>query len=621
MTTDSNEWAVLDDLFGLETTDLDPVDEVELAFYGRCSTEDNQDPETSYQWQLGNAEKFVNGRIVKSYFDIGQSRSVPWHRRTEAAKLLDDLRDPGRGWAGIVVGEGTRCWFGNQFSLVAPRIHAYGVSIWVPELGGRYDPDNVTHTMMMNMLGGLSESERQHVQQRTRASMNAQVLNEGRHQGGRPPYGYLVVDGPPHPNPNRAADNLKLRILSVDALAAPVVQRIFRAYIDGRGDNAIANELNRDAIPCPSAHRPEQNRHRSGDGWQPSTVAAILQNPRYTGYAVFGRWTKTEQLLDPDDVAAGNIVRFKRSPPQRIVRSRRPAHPAIISVETFTQATLKRKERSGMNNQSRSKLERTRTTNPAAPRLFRGRIRCELCNRKMQAETIRGSVYYRCRASNLPPGSPHREQHPSTINLREDHLIEPVDRWLATLFDPEHLDTTVAALQEASNADSTDTRRDALRRQIQQAQTKINRHLAAIEAGIDPQAVVTALNAAQTEKASAEVEINTLPKTEQLTATEIRKLIESLGDVRLVLTNGAPEHKQELYETLMLQVRYSHLEHRADICAHIVVLSTGVRRATRPLRTPAVPTDFTTPCLNGRPRRGRRGVRRREPRPRPARMC
>ncbi|GGN78753.1 hypothetical protein GCM10011610_26630 [Nocardia rhizosphaerihabitans] len=135
---------------------------------------------------------------MKSYFDIGQSRSVPWHRRTEAAKLLDDLRNPGRGWAGIVVGEGTRCWFGNQFSLVAPRIHAYNVSIWVPELGGRFDPDNVTHSVMMNMLGGLSESERQHVQKRTRASMDAQVLNEGRHQGGRPPYGYLVVDGPPH---------------------------------------------------------------------------------------------------------------------------------------------------------------------------------------------------------------------------------------------------------------------------------------------------------------------------------------------------------------------------------------------------------------------------------------
>ncbi|MGY2126622.1 hypothetical protein ACW9HJ_34715 [Nocardia gipuzkoensis] len=79
------------------------------------------------------------------------------------------------------------------------------MEVWVPELGGRFDPRNVTHSMMMSMLGGLSESERQHVQQRTRASMDAQVLNEGRHQGGRPPYGYIVVDVLSHPNPQRSA--------------------------------------------------------------------------------------------------------------------------------------------------------------------------------------------------------------------------------------------------------------------------------------------------------------------------------------------------------------------------------------------------------------------------------
>ncbi|MEV0768710.1 recombinase family protein [Nocardia salmonicida] len=580
MSSDQTEWAVLDDLLGLEKATTFDTSREDLAFYGRCSTEDNQDPETSYQWQLGNAEKFVDGTIVTSYFDIGQSRSVPWHRRTHANRLLEDLRNPDRGWTGIVVGEGTRCWFGNQFSLVAPRIHAYGVSIWVPELGGRFDPNNVTHSMMMSMLGGLSESERQHVQQRTRASMDAQVLNEGRHQGGRPPYGYLVVDGPPHPNPHRAADNLKLRILSLDAAAAPVVQRIFRAYIEGRGDKAIAMELNREDIPCPSAHRPEQNRHRSGDGWQASTIAAILQNPRYTGYAFFGRWTKHEQLLDPDDVAAGHVVRFKRSPAQRIVRSRRPAHPAIVSVETFTEATLKRRERAGMSNQTRSRLERSRSTQKSAPYLFRSRVRCDLCSRKMQGEFVRGAVYYRCRAATLAPGSPKLEQHPRTVNLREDKFVEPVDNWLATLFDREHLDTTVAALLAANNDDSADTQRSALRYKIQQAQTKITRHLAAIEAGVDPKVVVAALNTAQAEKASAEVEINNLPKTERLTETEIRKLIGSLGDVRLVLANGTPAHKQELYETLMLQVRYSPLEHRVNICAHIVVFSTGVRRGT-----------------------------------------
>jgi hypothetical protein len=34
--------------------------------------------------------------------------------------------------------------------------------------------------------------------------MDAQVVNEGRHQGGRAPYGYVVVDAGPHPNPPKA---------------------------------------------------------------------------------------------------------------------------------------------------------------------------------------------------------------------------------------------------------------------------------------------------------------------------------------------------------------------------------------------------------------------------------
>lgn len=59
----------------------------------------------------GSCSSPNNGTIVTSYFDVGQSRSVPWHRRTHAARLLDDLRDPDRSWTGIVVGEGTRCWF------------------------------------------------------------------------------------------------------------------------------------------------------------------------------------------------------------------------------------------------------------------------------------------------------------------------------------------------------------------------------------------------------------------------------------------------------------------------------------------------------------------------------
>ncbi|WP_372665824.1 recombinase family protein [Amycolatopsis kentuckyensis] len=162
----NDPWSTLDDILGLEVAE--PVDDGigELAAYGRCSTEDNQDPETSRGWQFGNARKFVEplgGRVVAEYFDVGQSRSVPWERRNEAARLLAELKNPRRTWNAVVVGEGTRCWFGNQFSLIAPRFAAYGVDLWVPELGGKYDARNPSHKILMSVLGGMSESERQHV--------------------------------------------------------------------------------------------------------------------------------------------------------------------------------------------------------------------------------------------------------------------------------------------------------------------------------------------------------------------------------------------------------------------------------------------------------------------------
>ncbi|WP_202125178.1 recombinase family protein [Actinomadura physcomitrii] len=120
--------------------------------------------------------------------------------------------------------------------------------------------------------------------------MAAIAATEGRYLGGRPPYGYKLVDGGPHLHPGKAADGKRLFKLDIDADAAPVVQRIFCGFLglDGspeKGLFAIAEGLTRDGVPCPSAHDRARNRNREGLAWAKSAVKTILTNPRYTGHA------------------------------------------------------------------------------------------------------------------------------------------------------------------------------------------------------------------------------------------------------------------------------------------------------------------------------------------------
>src|SRR5579872_4327029 len=113
----------------------------------------------------------------------------------------------------------------------------------------------------------MSKGERTRIKTRVRSAMSVQAAIEGRFLGGRPPYGNLLVDAGPHPNPAKAADGKRLHKLALDPEAAPVVCRIFAEFLAGSGIFAIAEGLTRDGIPSPSAHDPARNTHRSGIAW------------------------------------------------------------------------------------------------------------------------------------------------------------------------------------------------------------------------------------------------------------------------------------------------------------------------------------------------------------------
>jgi DNA invertase Pin-like site-specific DNA recombinase len=262
-----------------------------FVFYGRVPTEDHQDPVTSRVRQRDQAGALVagHGQIVAEFFDIGQSRTLVWARRPQAAALVAELADPERGWDAVVIGEYERAFYGSQFASMAPLFEHYGIQLWTPEVGGRVDFGAEDYEQTMMALGLQSKREITRTRIRVRTAMAAQTREQGRYLGGRPPYGYRLADAGPHPNKAHAAWGRRARRLEPDPQTAPQVAWIFAQRLAGHSMARIARGLNDAAVPCPSAADPDRNPHRSGEAWTLHTVRAILGNPRYTGRQVWNR--------------------------------------------------------------------------------------------------------------------------------------------------------------------------------------------------------------------------------------------------------------------------------------------------------------------------------------------
>jgi hypothetical protein len=153
----------------------------------------------------------------------------------------------------------------------------FRIPLWVPEVRGPIDPDNEAHDLVMSVFGGMSKGERNRIKIRVRTAISSQAQLQGRYLDGRPPYGYRIADAGPHPNPSKAAAGQRIHKLEPDPVAAPVVQRIFTMYVDGMSDKAIAAQLTRDGIPCPSAHECERRLARYQAALDAGADPAVLR--------------------------------------------------------------------------------------------------------------------------------------------------------------------------------------------------------------------------------------------------------------------------------------------------------------------------------------------------------
>ncbi len=203
-----------------------------------------------------------------------------------------------------------------------------------------------------------------------RASLNI-AREKGNFIGSFASYGYLK-------DPN---DHHKLII---DENTAPIVQQIFKWFIDGKSLLGITRELNTMGVPNPSMYKKQlgmRYNHPSlseDNGlWHDSSVRRILKNQVYIGNMVQGKNT-----------AISYKIKQCRAIPENEWIIVENTHEPIIDKDTFDQA----QQRFNKNTRSSPKSHNLS--------LFSGLIRCADCGRIMAKKTnshFYGTYeYYRC---------------------------------------------------------------------------------------------------------------------------------------------------------------------------------------------------------------------------------
>ena len=386
--------------------------------------------------------------------------------------------------------------------------------------------------------------------------MKAQTELEGRLLGGRPPYGYRLADAGPHPNPGKAAEGKRLHTLELDPVTAPVVERIFAEYVAGRGMTSIARGLTQDGIPCPSAYDRLRNPHRHTQVWETTAIRAILQNPRYTGRQVWNRVRTDEVLIDVEDVALGHEARHRWNDPSEWVWSRTESHTPLISTDVYERAQRTIKAR-GTRSDGGGKAPR----HTGRPYLFRGLITCGICDRKMVGNPNHGRLYYRCTASRDFVRQ-RQINHPPALYLREDTITGPIDRFLHDELTGRTLTDNLRRVADAQYraalaAHDATGEIEKIRQTIADADKKINRYRATLDAGGDPALIASWISETTAIRKTAQARLGlTEAPPQRMTQDQLDAIAEAFADLISLLRDAHPSDKAELYSRIGLRLTY-----------------------------------------------------------------
>ena len=323
-----------------------------VAFYGRVSTDDAQDPSLSIPRQLGKCDEAlapIGERVTLTFWDVESGRKAledrgngkrDWTAEVDVPRvggLPELLRSTQEGEVDAVIVEsidrlsrmtadGTR---------IERELEERDVALFAAD-----EPLNSSATAILTrrVKQGVAEWYVRDLIERSRAGMEESV-RQGWHTGGPAPYGY-VLDPHPHPNPQKAREGRKKHRLIVDTVRGPIVLMIFAWYVEeALGLGTICERLNSDLDRYPPPKRNRKDENDLPQTWSKSQLHSLLRNPKYTGFNVWGRHDKRKgrPVMRPRDKWVWSATPDPRGDrPPRAVRRGRGTREAQRQLHSLT---------------------------------------------------------------------------------------------------------------------------------------------------------------------------------------------------------------------------------------------------------------------------------------------
>ena len=551
-----------------------------VAFYGRVSTDDAQDPSLSIPRQLSKCEEAlspIGEKVGVTFWDVESGRKAleergngkrDWSNEVgvpRAGGLPELLRSTQEGEVDAVIVEsidrlsrmtadGTR---------IERELEERDVALFAAD-----EPLNSSATAILTrrVKQGVAEWYVRDLIERSRAGMEESV-RQGWHTGGPAPYGYLL-EPHPHPNPQKAREGRKKHRLVVDTVRGPIVLLIFTWYVEeDLGLGTICERLNSDLDRYPPPKRNRKDENDLPQTWSKSQLHSLLRNPKYTGYNVWGRHDKRR----------GRPV---KRPRDQWVWSAEPTHEALVSRELFDAIEERAQQRNAPSKAKRPKAYPQRQGKRAG-RLYvlRGRVYCGLCGRRMEGSCQRDEHWMRCQyVSRRGVAAADLSGHPRVLGIKESVLIDAVRGFMAErLFGPERLTFLREELLDAATEGAWQERDSELARlhaEEEQVKQALYRQSLRLEEHDDPDHPVVKLATQRIEELSGKATAITAQiaelkasQPEEPRREDIEAILTEVPDLRGVLTKAKGEELIDLLDAFDVQVTYDKPNRTLELSA------------------------------------------------------